>query len=283
MSGKVRIYEVAKQLNLDPKQVVGLFQAIGVADVRNHMSSVEPEAIERVKRHLEKQRTHDVVEERLRFGVVKRRAIAKPGSPASEAPSSPSIPAAPPSLRSIDDELSTAREHNGHAVADAEVRLASVTPSARRGLGPPPPPPPHPRRAPPVNHSRRLPPRCRSRSSRSRPGRWSRSTESCRSPRSGARRRKRPRPAPRPRRRRPVWKQGHPTWPSPRRSPVQSPKIGPIWGPQAPRLRQKSRPQPSGSQPLLRPSGRRTTQRLPPRPRRSPHATRSRRRLSRSP
>ncbi len=79
MSGKVRVYEVAKQLNLDPKQVVGLFQAIGIADVRNHMSSVEPEAVERVKRHLEKQRTHDVVEERVRPDgrVVKRRAIAK--------------------------------------------------------------------------------------------------------------------------------------------------------------------------------------------------------------
>ncbi|MCL2449094.1 MAG: translation initiation factor IF-2 N-terminal domain-containing protein, partial [Polyangiaceae bacterium] len=99
MSGKVRIYEVAKQLNLDPKQVVGLFQAIGVADVRNHMSSVEPEAIERVKRHLEKQRTHDVVEERLRFGVVKRRAIAKPGSAPSDVPSTPSMPSPPPSVR----------------------------------------------------------------------------------------------------------------------------------------------------------------------------------------
>src|SRR5579862_3760268 len=84
MSGKVRVYEVAKQLNLDPKQVVGLFQAIGIAEVRNHMSSVEPDAIERVKRHLEKQRTHDVVEERIRPTVVKRRAIAKPGSPTSD-------------------------------------------------------------------------------------------------------------------------------------------------------------------------------------------------------
>ena len=35
---KVRVYEVAKQLNLDPKAVVGLFQSIGVTDVRNHMS-----------------------------------------------------------------------------------------------------------------------------------------------------------------------------------------------------------------------------------------------------
>ena len=45
---KVRVYEVAKQLNLDPKQVVALFQAVGINDVRNHMSSVEPEAVERL-------------------------------------------------------------------------------------------------------------------------------------------------------------------------------------------------------------------------------------------
>src|SRR4029077_429351 len=82
MSGKVRVYEVAKQLNLDPKQVVGLFQAIGVVDVRNHMSSVDPEAVERIKRHLDKQRSHAVVEERIRPDgrVVKRRAIAKASS-----------------------------------------------------------------------------------------------------------------------------------------------------------------------------------------------------------
>jgi len=75
---KVRIYEAAKQLNVDPKAAVALFQAIGINDVRNHMSSVDPEAIERVKRHLEKQKTHDVVEERVRTDgrVIKRRAIA---------------------------------------------------------------------------------------------------------------------------------------------------------------------------------------------------------------
>ena len=54
---KVRVYEVAKQLNLDPKAVVTLFQSLGVTDVRNHMSSVDTDAVERVKRHLEKQKT----------------------------------------------------------------------------------------------------------------------------------------------------------------------------------------------------------------------------------
>src|SRR5439155_24740000 len=46
---KVRVYEVAKQLNLDPKAVVALFQQVGVSDVRNHMSSVDPDQVERVK------------------------------------------------------------------------------------------------------------------------------------------------------------------------------------------------------------------------------------------
>ena len=51
---KVRVYEVAKQLGLDPKAVVALFQQLGVSDVKNHMSSVDNDSVERVKRHLEK-------------------------------------------------------------------------------------------------------------------------------------------------------------------------------------------------------------------------------------
>ena len=127
---KVRVYEVAKQLNLDPKAVVALFQQVGVPDVRNHMSSVEPEAVERVKRHLEKSKTHDVVEERVRSDgrVIKRRAIAKPATDTASAPAIPAPPAstaAIPSARESSREVMEAlrapiverveREQNGHA------------------------------------------------------------------------------------------------------------------------------------------------------------------------
>ncbi len=142
MSGKVRVYEVAKQLNLDPKQVVGLFQAIGVAEVRNHMSSVEPDAVERVKRHLEKQRTHDVVEERIRTDgrVVKRRAVAKPGAPApAEAPSVPSAPAAPRSrlrvhlLASRTPERCAARPTGGLSIEPVVASRSRERASSARG------------------------------------------------------------------------------------------------------------------------------------------------------
>ena len=96
---KVRVYEVAKQLNLDPKAVVGLFQSIGVTDVRNHMSSVDVDAVERLKRNLEKQKTHDVVQESIRRGpgtVLKRRAVAKPDAGPASSASVASMAATPP-------------------------------------------------------------------------------------------------------------------------------------------------------------------------------------------
>jgi len=140
---KVRVYEAAKQLNVDPKAAVALFQAIGINDVRNHMSSVEPEAIERVRRHLEKQKTHDVVEERVRNDgrVIKRRAIAKAGTASEQTPpssvaSTPQIPPPAPSApRSRVSEKQIAIEpvahegQNGHGAHAAEE---AVVPSEKK-------------------------------------------------------------------------------------------------------------------------------------------------------
>ena len=90
---KVRVYEVAKELGMEQKALVALFQSMG-CEVRNHMSSVDVEVVERVRRHLEKQKSATVVEERIRPTVVKRR-VAKPAAPQPLAPT-PSEPEAAP-------------------------------------------------------------------------------------------------------------------------------------------------------------------------------------------
>ncbi|WP_437478438.1 translation initiation factor IF-2 [Sorangium sp. So ce1014] len=121
---KVRVYEVAKQLNMDQKTLVALFQSMGIGDVRNHMSAVESDVVERVKRHLERQKSPEVVEERIRPTVVKRRA--RPGAdpepsspgrgpdpeapvhaapePAPSRPAAASVPASPPNERVAQEE-----------------------------------------------------------------------------------------------------------------------------------------------------------------------------------
>ncbi|WP_437980513.1 translation initiation factor IF-2 [Sorangium sp. So ce117] len=122
---KVRVYEVAKQLNMDQKTLVALFQSMGIGDVRNHMSAVESDVVERVKRHLERQKSPEVVEERIRPTVVKRRARPgaepEPSSPGRgpdllEAPvraapePAPSRPAAEPALASSPPERAAQEE-----------------------------------------------------------------------------------------------------------------------------------------------------------------------------
>ena len=61
MTTKMRVYEVARDLGLENKALVALLQSVGVTEAKNHMSAIAPEAIERVKRHLEKQRAQTVV------------------------------------------------------------------------------------------------------------------------------------------------------------------------------------------------------------------------------
>jgi translation initiation factor IF-2 len=98
---KMRVYEVARDLGMENKALVALLQSVGVTDAKNHMSAIAPEAIERVKRHLEKQKSPSIVEERIRPTVVKRRAAAKPEStaPASAGPASVSGTSVPPASR----------------------------------------------------------------------------------------------------------------------------------------------------------------------------------------
>ncbi len=161
MSIKLRVYEVARDLGLDNKALVALLQAVGVPDVRNHMSAVPPEVVERVKRQLEKQKQPSVVEERIRPTVVKRRAVVRePSAPVHAAP-----PAPAPVVR---DEAPRAVQRT----RDVPARPAAPPPAAAHApVGPPPPAaarererevePPPPAAAPPVVEA----PRARARAS----------------------------------------------------------------------------------------------------------------------
>ncbi|WP_437686251.1 translation initiation factor IF-2 [Sorangium sp. So ce176] len=132
---KVRVYEVAKQLNMDQKTLVALFQSMGIGDVRNHMSAVESDVVERVKRHLERQKSPEVVEERIRPTVVKRRA--RPG--AEPEPAEVPVRAAP--------EPAPSRPAAAPAPISPPERAAQEEAQVRR---PAPPPPTAPAAAPPA-------------------------------------------------------------------------------------------------------------------------------------
>ncbi len=88
---KKRVYEVAKDVGLDNKALVDKIRALGI-EVKNHMSSLEPEDVARVKRALEKDRLENTVIERIQPTVIRRRNKNGPGVEAAPAPVAPRRP-----------------------------------------------------------------------------------------------------------------------------------------------------------------------------------------------
>jgi translation initiation factor IF-2 len=92
---KVRVYEVAREVGLQNRELVQKIAAMGIP-VRNHMSALDPAEVERVKRALDREKQDNVVEERIRPTVVRRRVTRKPDAPAVQAAAAAAEAAAAP-------------------------------------------------------------------------------------------------------------------------------------------------------------------------------------------
>ncbi|HEX6767344.1 MAG TPA: translation initiation factor IF-2 [Polyangiaceae bacterium] len=140
MSQKLRVYEVARDLGMDNKTLVALLQSNGVPDVRNHMSAVGADVVERIKRQLEKPKAPTTVEERIHATVVKRRAAVRPGDasvPSNPAPSAvitaPPVSVAPISVREAPAPVSSkpaSRPRKEEESAPVSVRSVPTPPPA---------------------------------------------------------------------------------------------------------------------------------------------------------
>lgn len=73
---KVRVYEVARELGLENRELIQRIAALGI-QVRNHMSVLESAEVDQVKRALEKERVGDLVETKIRPTVTRRRVRKK--------------------------------------------------------------------------------------------------------------------------------------------------------------------------------------------------------------
>jgi translation initiation factor IF-2 len=117
---KVRVYEVARELGLDNRELVGKIASLGI-QVRNHMSALEPAEVDRIRRALDKDKQSNQVEERIRPTVVRRRTVG--GSVAPAAPPTPP-PAAP--------QIAAKRSDDEYRARDPEPVVHRPRPNAAR-------------------------------------------------------------------------------------------------------------------------------------------------------
>src|SRR3954469_15014048 len=90
-----RLYELAKDLNVQPKDLLNKVRAMGI-DVANHMSHLEAVDVDRVRRAIDRERLENLEEVRLNDTVIRRRSKSAPGGTAARAPAPAAAPPPPP-------------------------------------------------------------------------------------------------------------------------------------------------------------------------------------------
>src|SRR4030043_490294 len=80
---KIRIYELAKELQMDNKQLLAQVKEMGY-DVKSHMSVLEEGDVQRIKDIITGVRAEVVVDERVRPNVIRRRTKVIQAEPEPE-------------------------------------------------------------------------------------------------------------------------------------------------------------------------------------------------------
>ncbi len=74
---KKRVHELAKELGLENKDLIAHLEKIGIT-VKSHSSSLEDSDVERIKGELLAREPRQIVEERIKTTVIRRRAVRAP-------------------------------------------------------------------------------------------------------------------------------------------------------------------------------------------------------------
>ena len=74
---KKRVHELAKELNLENKELIAHLEKIGIT-VKSHSSSLEDDEVEKIKDVLLASESRQIVEERIKSTVIRRRAVRTP-------------------------------------------------------------------------------------------------------------------------------------------------------------------------------------------------------------
>ncbi len=150
---KVRVYEVARELGVENRDLIQRIATLGI-QVRNHMSVLDPVEVDRIKRSLGKDRSEAMVEERIRPTVVRRKrrkkaeateAHAAEATPAETSDSTSAsepgaLPEPPPAPAPEPEPTIEAAPVQSEPVTAAEP--APEPPRRKPRVSEPPPPPP---------------------------------------------------------------------------------------------------------------------------------------------
>ena len=127
---KIRVYELAKEVNLTNKALMEKLTGLNIT-VASHMSSLDDDAIRRVKAALFGKKEAAVEEMRVKSTVIRRRKkvaeVQAEEAPAAEAPSEPPAEPAEPAASVAEPAVSVAEP--AASVAEAVEAVEAIAPA----------------------------------------------------------------------------------------------------------------------------------------------------------
>jgi translation initiation factor IF-2 len=178
---KKRVYELAKELGMENKDLIAKLERIGIA-VKSHSSTLEEHDIERILQELKAGEPAGMEEKRIKSTVIRRRAVrpaveevpvvpetppAEPvaekakEAPVKEAPQKEAAPAAVPKKKTAKEEAAPApvKERAEAPVAEKELRKKKEEPAETVAKAPEEAEAPALKPAPPADVKKHVPPR----------------------------------------------------------------------------------------------------------------------------
>ena len=139
---KKRVYELAKDLGLENRELISRLEKIGIA-VKSHSSTLEDGDLERIQAELLAPEAREVVEKRIKSTVIRRRSVRMPveeskpeelaAEPEKEAPSE----AAPPLADAVPAEVVRKTAPREAPVRTSIYRDSPVGVAVRKPVAPP--------------------------------------------------------------------------------------------------------------------------------------------------
>ncbi|MCX5837084.1 MAG: translation initiation factor IF-2 [Deltaproteobacteria bacterium] len=136
---KKRVYELAKELGLENRELISRLEKIGIA-VKSHSSTLEDGDLERIQAELLSPEPREVVEKRIKSTVIRRRAFRPPveeGSP-KEGAAAPQTKEEPPAEETPRMEAAPVEPVPKIAPREAPVRTSIYRESPVGGAAPGP-------------------------------------------------------------------------------------------------------------------------------------------------
>ena len=151
----MRVYEIAKEVGIPNKELLAKIRALGL-EVNNHMSSLDADAVQRIKKSLEREKHAAVAPQETKAlgGAVLRRRSSKSddGEAATPAPATPAVAAAPAPVirrRHVEEPPAPAVEKPAPVVEKPAPVVEKRAPVVEAPVAAEPPPPVVERPAPP--------------------------------------------------------------------------------------------------------------------------------------